>query len=108
MVGDAIAHGFNEDGLTSIRERHTAGFLGNFTYSEDIISIDPDGVNTIADTAASNTISPVLLQGGRGYCISVVSADEYYRAGACRSDVERSMEVAFASGTFTKIAGYYS
>ena len=108
MVGNAVAHRFDENGFAAILQCHPACFFGHFSYSEDIIPVYPDGVNTVAYTSASDTITAVLLKGRCGDCVAVISADEDHGARACSCYIKGGMEVALAGCTFAEIAGYNS
>ena len=106
MVGNAVAHRFNEDGFAAILQCHPPCFFGHFAYGEDVVPIYADGVNTVAYTSASDAIPAVLLQGWCGDCVAVVAADEDHGARACSCYIEGGMEVALAGCTFAEVAGY--
>ena len=106
VVGNAVAHCFNEDGFAAILQCHSPCFFGHFAYSEDIVPIYADGVNTVAYTAASDAITAVLLQGRCRDCVAVVAANEDHGARACSCYIKGGMEVTLAGCTFAEVAGY--
>ena len=108
MVRDAIAHRFDEDGFAAVFERHPAGFPGDFAHREDVVAVDADGVDAVTDAAAGDAVAAVLLDGCGGDGEAVVATDEDYGAGARGCDVEGGVEVSFAGGTFSEVAGYDS
>lgn len=106
MVRDAVAHRFDQDRFPAVLQRHRPRFLGGFADGEDVVAVDTDGVDAVADPAARDTVAPVLFQGGRGDGVAVVAADEHNGAGAGGGDVEGGVEVALAGGAFAEVAGY--
>ena len=61
MVRDAVGHGFYEDGFPAVLEGHSAGFLCDFADGEDVVAVDADGVDAVADAAAGDTVAAVLF-----------------------------------------------
>lgn len=105
---DAVAHCFYEDRFAAVFEGHTAGFFCCFADGEDIVAVDADGVDAVANAAAGDAVAAVLFQRWGRDCKAVVAADEDDGAGACGGDVEGGVEIAFAGGTFAEIACYDS
>lgn len=105
-MGDAVGHGFDEDRAIGFGEGAGAGVLGYFADSEDVVAVDADGVDSIADAAGGNAVAFVLLDTGGGNGEAVVAADEEHRAGFGGGDVEGGVEVAFRGGAFAKVTGY--
>ena len=83
VMGGAVAHRFDEDGFAAIFECHSAGFFGDFTHGENVIAVDADGVNAVANAAAGDAVAAVLLDCCGGDGEAVVSTDEYYGTRAC-------------------------
>ena len=107
-MGNAVAHRFDEDGLSAVFERHAASSLSGFSHGEDVVTVYADSVDPIAYTTAGDAIAAVLLDSRGGDCEPVVAADEHYGAGARGCYVESGVEVAFAGGAFAEVACYYS
>lgn len=61
MVRDAVAHGFDQDGLPAFKKGHLAGAFCDFADGEDVVAIDTNGVNAIANTSAGDPIAAVLF-----------------------------------------------
>lgn len=108
MVRDAVAHRFDEDGFAAVGEGHAAGLLGGFAHGEDVVAVDADGVDAVADASAGDAVASVLLEGWGGDGVAVVAAQEDDGAGAGGGDVEGGVEIAFAGGAFAEVAGYYA
>lgn len=104
MVGDAVAHCFYEDGFAAVLQCHTPSFLRYFANGEDVVSIDADGVDTVAYASAGYAIATILLQGWGGDRIAVVAANEDDGTGASSRYVQGGMKVAFAGCTFAEVA----
>ena len=105
---DTVAHRFNKDWLSTILERHSPGFFSHFPYSEDVITVNADGIDAVTYTATSDAVAAVLLDGRGGDGEAVIPAEEDHRAGARSCYIESGVEITFASGTFAKVAGYDS
>ena len=80
----------------------------DFADGEDVVAVDADGVDAVADATARDAVAAVLLQCGRRDGVPVVAAYEDDGAGACGGNVEGGVAVAFAGGAFAKVAGYDS
>ena len=61
MVRYAITHGFDEDWFSAVREGHFAGDFGYGADGEDVVAVDADGVDAVADAAACDAVAAVLL-----------------------------------------------
>lgn len=61
MVGDAVAHCFDEDGPATVGEGDLACFLCGFVDGEDIVAVDADGVDAVAYAAAGDAVAAVLF-----------------------------------------------
>ena len=89
-------------------EGDAAGFAHGFVDGEDVVAVDSDGVDPIADAAAGDSIATVLFQGRGGDGVAVVAADEDYGTGSGGGNVEPCVEVAFAGSAFAEVASYYA
>ena len=105
MVGNAIAHRFDEDRFAAVLERHSACFFCGFSDGEDVVAVNADSVDAVTDSSACDAVATILLQCGGGDGVAVVSTEENYGAGACGGNVESGMEVSFACSAFAEIAG---
>lgn len=105
MVRDAVAHRLDEDGFPAVGEGDAARFLRCFVDGEDVVAVDADGVDAVAYAAAGDAVAAILFQGRGGDGVAVVAADEDDGAGAGGGEVEAGVEVAFAGGAFTEVAG---
>ena len=61
VVGDAVAHRFDEDRFATVLERHSAGFFRDFPHGEDVVAVYADGVDAVTDTATGDAVATVLL-----------------------------------------------
>lgn len=61
---DAICHRFDEDWLTAVLEGKFAGSLDRFTNGPNVVAVDADGVDAVADASGGNAVSTVLFQCG--------------------------------------------
>lgn len=65
VVRDAVAHGFDEDGLAPAGvvagESHLARFARDAPHGEDVVAVYPDGVDAVADAAAGDAVAAVLF-----------------------------------------------
>ena len=96
MVADAIAHCFDEDGFAAAFEKSAFSRCEcGGPNGEDIVAVDADRVDAVADTAGGDPVATVLLKGRCGDGVSVVAADEDDGTAAGSSNVEGSVEVAF-------------
>ena len=108
VVRDAVAHRFDEDGLAAVFQRHASRFLGDFADGEDVVAVHADRIDAVSDAAARDAVAAVLFQCGGRDGVAVVAADEDDGAGARCGYVEGGVEIAFAGGSFAKVAGYDS
>jgi len=108
VVGNTIAHRFDQDWFSAILECHATGFFGDFANGKDVVAVNADGVDAVAYATAGDAVATVLFDCGGGDCEAVVAADEDYGTGTCGCYVEGGVKVAFAGGAFAEVAGYYS
>src|SRR5271154_6701010 len=62
VMADSVAHRFNQYGPPTALKRHLPRFRRCLSNGKNIISIDADSVDSIANSATSDAISLVLLQ----------------------------------------------
>ena len=116
MVADAVAHRLDEYGFAEVTTTAATaiGVVEKGTFArcngcradgKDVVPVDADRFDAVADAAGRDPVSAVLLEGGCRDGVSVVPADEDDGAGAGGGDVERGVEVPFGRGTFAKVAG---
>lgn len=99
---DTVGQGLDEDGLAAVLEGELAGFLDGLADGPDVVAVDADGVDAIANAAAGDAVTAVLLKRGRGNGVAVVAADEDDGAGPRGGDVEGGVEVARAGGSLAE------
>lgn len=104
-MGDAVAHCLDEDGLAAVREGEFASSDRSFSHGEDVVAVDADGINAVADTSAGYAVATVLFQRWCRDGEAVVPTYEDDGAGAGGGDVERGVEVALGGCSFAKVAG---
>ena len=98
MVTDAVAHRFDEDGLAAaaaIVEGALARGKRGSPHGEDVVAVDADRVDAVADAARGDPVAAILFERRCRDGVPVVPADEDDRAAAGGGDVEGGVEVAF-------------
>lgn len=80
MVGDAVAHGFDQDWFAAAGKGHVARFFRGLSYGEYVVAVYADGVDTVADASAGDAVASVLFQRGGRDCVAIIATDEYDRA----------------------------
>lgn len=102
MVGDAVGHALDEDGLAAVLEGHFPGLLDGLAHGPDVVAVNADRVYAIANATAGDAVSAVLVQRGRRDGVAVVAADEDDGARARRSNVHGGVEVTFAGSALAE------
>ena len=103
MIAHSVSHKFNEVGFLFLQDE-LAGFSGGFPTGEGIVSIDSGTGDTHGDGSGDDTIRGVLIFGGSGNGVLVVSAEEKGLALESGSKVKCNCKVSFTGSTFSHIA----
>ena len=96
MVADTVAHCFDEDRFTAVVvEGALARCKCDGSDGEDVVAVNADCVDAVADAARGDPVATILFEGRCGDGVSVVTADEDDGAAASSGNVEGSVEIAF-------------
>lgn len=104
---DTVRHCFNQNWLATVLQGHFPCLLRRLPNCPDVVSVDPDGVDSISDSSACDAVSPVLVKGRCRNGEAIVTADEDNGTRARGGNVERCMEITLTGGSLAKEDGRY-
>jgi len=103
VVAGTVRVGLNEARLLLAHDVLT-GSSSSLMNSEEIVTIDADGVDAVAESASSDTVTAVLILGGGRDGVTVVTAEEHDRSLKGSGEVQTGVEITFGGSTLTEEA----
>ena len=113
MMADPVAHCLDQNRFAVTAAAANIFIIGKGAFArcdscgangKDIVPVDADRFDAVADTAGCDPVAAILLEGRCGDGVAVVTTDEDDRTGTGGGDVEGSVEVTFGCGTFAEVA----